>query len=434
MSGAMHVTEPLPGDKRARLVFGLDWRAYPVKGAGAERRRYADDFGATHYVEIKVNGEVLGGFATPDTTGMRGARLYSGAARIALHERIRSRPAALVLLQDEQLVHLVHVVRGAVRSDEALGLEDARNRQATIEAESRRMGLQLTVFGSGASIGDIDEPFHATELLAQKKVGRVSRLPVSIPALVPLALIAVALVVGVTYGPGLISPPPQEHVATWQEQYAAAVANAFRVAPPLASQLAPQLLALGGATDAIRTGWQFDHEDCGSRGNCTVTYLRAGGTFAGFDAGATAGMRPVSFMADGLHLTTKGVAIPKVEGVRPADARNWPSLEEMKLLLQTPAQRLSVKAFELDSYGYRVAIEGTPRPLLAVSPGEAHLGPVIRVGTWEIDGYRWQSPLLARLPPNMALESLTATLQTKAGKNGTAGIRFVAKGKYYVLG
>jgi hypothetical protein len=47
-------------------VFGLDWRAYPVKGARAELRRYADDFGATHYVEITVAGEKIGGFATPD--------------------------------------------------------------------------------------------------------------------------------------------------------------------------------------------------------------------------------------------------------------------------------------------------------------------------------------------------------------------------------
>lgn len=210
--------------------------------------------------------------------------------------------------------------------------------------------------------------------------------------------------------------------------------NACLVARPLAAQLAPALLAAGGTTDVIRHGWQLDHENCGVRGNCTVTYLRAGGTFADFEESATPAMRPLGFNPDGQHLTAKGTAIPGTANVNPAAAKKWPTFDEMTNRLQTPAQRLSVKPFEIDSYGYKVQIDPTPRPILALPAGEPRHGAILQVGTWEIDGYRWQMPLLSQLPPNMALESLVATLQTKAGKDGAAGIRFVAKGKYYVLG
>ncbi len=128
------------------------------------------------------------------------------------------------------------------------------------------------------------------------------------------------------------------------------------------------------------------------------------------------------------------MAIPKVANVSLSNAKNWPSMETMTRMLQTPAQRLSVKPLELDSYGYKVIFDPAPKPVLALPAGEAHHGAILKVGTWEIDGYRWQMPLLAKLPPNMALASLIATVQTKAGKDGAAGIRFVAKGKYYVLG
>jgi len=75
------------------------------------------------------------------------------------------------------------------------------------------------------------------------------------------------------------------------------------------------------------------------------------------------------------------------------------------------------------------------QPLINTPPpaNERH-GPIIRAGTWEIDGYRWQAPLLARLPPDMALETLKVTLDTEAPEEmGKVGIKFVAKGKYYVV-
>ena len=98
--------ENIPGEKDARLVFGLEWRAYAIKGAAAERRRYAEEFDATHYVELKTKGETIGGFSAPDVTERKGLTLYSAAARVALLERVRSRPAVLVLIQNEQHVQI----------------------------------------------------------------------------------------------------------------------------------------------------------------------------------------------------------------------------------------------------------------------------------------------------------------------------------------
>jgi hypothetical protein len=54
---------------------------------------------------------------------------------------------------------------------------------------------------------------------------------------------------------------------------------------------------------------------------------------------------------------------------------------------------------------------------------------MIRQGNWTIEGFRWQAPLLGRLPASMTLESLTVELWLK----DQVGIHFTAKGKYYVL-
>ena len=67
---------------------------------------------------------------------------------------------------------------------------------------------------------------------------------------------------------------------------------------------------------------------------------------------------------------------------------------------------------------------------------------MIRVGKWKIKGYRWQVPLLAALPPNMALDSMDVELKLKddgpshkkdSDAGDQVGIHFIAKGKYYVL-
>ncbi|WP_229013630.1 hypothetical protein [Paraburkholderia gardini] len=427
----MHITEPLPTDKGARLVFGLDWRAYPVKGAKAERRRYADDFGATHYVEFKVGQESIGGFAAPDPTETRGAKLFSGAARIALHERIKSRPAALVLLQDEQRIHLVYVVRGAVRSDEVLSPETAHERRVEIEQECLRLNLALTTLGAGASIGDVDEAFPASALLADRKAGRISKLPVTIPTIVPVALIGIALIV---VGNKAIHafdppPPPPRHEPTYQEKYAAALKQTFSTPHPLASELGPLLLDQFGRNESVMDGWVFEYAECGATGSCADTYRRAGGTFAGFDHAAPESMRPLKFDADGLHLRTRGHAVPAVHLVTASDSKSWLSEQALIDTLQTPPQRLSVKPYELASHGYVVNLQPSKLLLLAPARPNATRAPLIRQGEWQIDGYRWQASLLARLPPNMSIDTFKVELKTR----GEVGVHFTAKGKYYVL-
>lgn len=426
----MFITEPLPTDRRARLAFGLNWSAYPVKGVRAERRRYADDYGATHYVEMKVAGEMLGGFAAPDAADLRRTRLYSGAARIALLERVKSRPAVLALLQNAQQIFLVHVVRGAVRHDEVLSPEAAKARRIEIEQQCLRQNLPLVTFGSGALVGDVDEALGAAELLKQKS-GRISKLPVSVPPLIPAAVIVIALAV---FGGKVIDivsppPPPPPPPPTWQEQYDAAVRAVFATRPPLASVLAPKLLDTFGDIESNTTGWQFDHADCPASGVCSVTYDRAGGSFAGFERSAPTAMRPITFGRDGRTLSARGPTVPKVPVVALARTKQWPGEQQLIEIVQTPPQRLSVKALDLDSHGYTVRLDPPQHVLSAPpGPGDRH-GRLVLQGNWEIDGFRWQAPLLAALPENMALDSITVSLLAQ----GAAGIHFVAKGKYYVL-
>jgi hypothetical protein len=426
---SLHITEPLPTDKRARLVFGLDWRAWPVKGGRSDRRRYADDLNATHYVEYKVGAELIGGFASPDLDDVRGAKLYSGAARIAMHERIKSMPAALVLLQDDQRIQLVFVVRGAVHTDEVLTIEEARDQRIKIEQQCLKTSVPLVTLGQGSDIGAVDESFRPSDLLAGKKVGRIAKVPVPVPTLIPLAFIVVAVVVVVTKGMGLIAPaPPPPHQPTWDERYAKAVAAQFAQSPEKASALAPALLELFRPEDSNRDGFRFDHGDCGTRGNCTITYDRNGGTYEAFNRDATPAMRPIVFDRDGRHLSVRGPAIPKAAPVLLREAKQWPSEQQFNEMLQTPPQRLSVKPDALDSHGYSVTI-GALGPLMPGPLPANHRGPVLLDGKWEIKGYLWQEPLLTRLPPNMALESLNVTFVPK-GEN--LGIQFDAKGKYYV--
>ncbi|MFL9876511.1 hypothetical protein [Paraburkholderia megapolitana] len=426
----MFITEPLPTDRRARLVFGLNWSAYPVKGVRAERRRYADDYGATHYVEMKVAGEMLGGFAAPDAADLRRTRLFSGAARIALLERVKSRPAVLALLQNAHQVFLVHVVRGAVRNDEVLSPEAAKARRIEIEQQCLRQNLPLVTFGSGALVGDVDEALGAGELLKQKS-GRISKLPVSVPPLIPVAVIVIALAVFGGKLFDIVSPPPPPPPAppSWQEQYDAAVRAVFASKPPVASILAPKLLDTFGDVETNVSGWQFDHADCAATGTCSVTYRRAGGSFDGFERTAPPTMRPLAFGRDGLSLTTRGPAVPKVPAIALARSKQWLNEQQLIETLQTPPQRLSVKALDLDSHGYTVRLDPPARVLSAPpAPGDRH-GRLVLQGNWEIDGFRWQAPLLAALPENMALDSITVSLLAQ----GAAGIHFAAKGKYYVL-
>lgn len=438
----MHITDPLPREKNTRLVFGLDWRAYPAKQARAERRRYADDFSATHYAEYKAGKESIGGFCAPVLIDMKGAKLFSGAARVAMHERVKSKPAVLVLIQDDQRVYAVFVVRGAVRSDEVLTVAQAFTRREEIEKECSRLNLKLVTLGTGGALGDVDESFGAAALLDQRKVGRVAKIPVSVPTLVPVVVFVGAVTLGAMKVFGAFdSADSTQHVPTAQELYAQAVQKAFAGAIPRVNELGPAILSTLGFEETVRKGWLFEEASCPARGTCSLTFRRYGGSFEDFARDAPASMHPLRFDADGLHASGRGPDVPKVSAVTTRDSKGWPNEQTFIEMVQTPPQKLSKKTFEIDSYGYQVKLD-LPRPLVTIAPGTPGQKPMhmIRVGTWEIRGYRWQAPLLARLPPNMGMDTISVKLKLKdqAKKNNSdadvqAGIQFIAKGKYYVL-
>ncbi|MCX5544670.1 hypothetical protein M3A49_35285 [Paraburkholderia sp. CNPSo 3076] len=431
----MHITEPLPGEKRSRLAFGLDWSAYPEKGAKESRTRYAGDFSATHYVEMKVGAELIGGFCAPDTGELRRVKLFSGAARVAMLERVRAKPAVLVLMQDGAQVHLVHVVRGAVRHDEVVTVAAAAKRRGEIAQQSAKLGLPLTVLASGDAITPGDEPFSPAELLQQKKAGRIARVPAGIPNSIVVLLALAIAGFGAKEMWGALNPPPIVNAApSWSQLYEKAMHQVFAGRMPLASQLAPDALALLDYIDTNRKGWQFEKADCPSTGFCSLTYQRAGGSFEDFARTAPASMQPVTFAPNGLHLYARGPALPRTATLGVTGMKAWPDEQRLIEMLQTPPQRMSVKPLDLKSFGYEVKLEPS-HPLLASPPpaGERHSA-LLREGRWEIDGYRWQAPLLTALPPNMTLESLNVKLDTAAPEElGKVGIHFVAKGKYYVV-
>ncbi|MDR5776873.1 MULTISPECIES: hypothetical protein [unclassified Caballeronia] len=422
--------ESIPGEKGAKLVFGLEWRAYSAKGASAERRRYAQDLGATHYTEIKAKDETIAGFCELDASQRKGGKLYSAAARIATLDRVRRRPAVLVLIQNDERVHLVLVLRGAVSVDEEVALNALADRREEIEDQCAKAGLTLATLGHGALLHALDESFELRELLVARKVGLIKKVPVAIPTAVPLLVILAAVFFG---GKQLIDvlnppPPPPAPPPTFMQEYQAAVMRTLGAPAPLANMLAPRLLASFGTQESNVAGWQFEKASCSIAGPCVVTYKRQGGTFKEFDTRAPETLRPIVFNPDGWHLTTRGPEVTVAERVALAQQKTWPNQQALIKALQTDPQKLSTKPDTLDSHGYVVDIKPAER-LIPRQPmaGEVQ-GPLVQRGTWQIDGYKWQSALLARLPDNMALDTLDVELK----EDGT-GVHFTAKGKYYVL-
>lgn len=154
---------------------------------------------------------------------------------------------------------------------------------------------------------------------------------------------------------------------------------------PRANPLAPSLASIG-ASEGNRSGWRFDHADCGINGNFTDTYSREGGNYTRFEHDALRLMRPVSFYLDGLHLRTRGVAVSKVTGVSAAEQKTRPSEQALIDLPQTPPQtppqKLSLQPYEFDSQGYVVSLQPSKPILLDQSgtgPRPAHQ---MRQGEW----------------------------------------------------
>ncbi|MFL9912011.1 hypothetical protein [Paraburkholderia sp. RL17-337-BIB-A] len=429
VSGMMHY-ETIPNEKKARLVFGLEWRAYATRGGAAERRRYAQEFDATHFAEIKGKEETVAGFCAPEAGERKGVKLYSAAARIAGLERVRSKPAVLVLIQDGKRVHVVLVMRGTVRTDETVALNALEARRVALEDECLKNRAELVTIGYGSDLADLDEPFAVSELLRGKSVGLVKKVPVKVPTAVPVIVIAGALIYGVSQAITYLYPPPPPPAPppTYMHDYQGAVARTFAGPLPLASAFAPALLDLFRSQETNVAGWQFQKASCGVAGACSITFKREGGTFRDFDTRASAGMRPVVFDAGGLLLQTRGPAVPHVQKVMLREARQWPTAQALIKQLQTDPQRLSTTPDQLSSHGYVVTLR-PPQRMLARQPMAGEVtGPIVQAGDWTIDGYMWQSRLLATLPDSMALD----TLELELKEDGT-GVHFTAKGKYYVL-
>ena len=302
----------------------------------------------------------------------------------------------------------------------------------------------MTTLGSGQAVGDVDESFGAAALLDDRKNGRIAKVPVNLPTVVPVLVIGAAIVFGgFELMDSMNPPPPTTKEPSFEDRYTALVRQTFAAKMPRANELAPAILASLGNSETVIAGWVFDKAACPSKGNCTITYKRYGGSFDDFSRAAPQALRPLHFEADGLHLSARGPAIPAVTAVSSSDARTWPSEQGLIALLQTPPQRLSTKPFELASYGYKVNLEPA-KLLLAMPPGTPGKRPahMISVGSWEISGYRWQSVLLSKLPSDMTLDSMTIELmldERGASRNQSnpaseqVGIHFIAKGKYYVL-
>jgi hypothetical protein len=431
----MHITDALPGEARSKLVFGMEWRAYQAKGKSHVRGQYAEDFSASHYVEMEAGEAANGGFCALDADDLKDAVLYSGAARVASLEHVKSKPAALVLIPDNERVYLVYVVKGAVHNDEVLKPAQVNERRAEIIEQAGKQGFVPVVMVSGGYAQEHDQEFDAADLLTLKKVGRIKRVPAGIPnAVVYVAFIGI---VGLAVKIGFGALAPQSITAqgpTWAQQYATAVRHTFSGAMPQARLLAPQTLILFDSRDSNTNGWQYNHADCKATGSCTLAYDRMGGTFEEFVRAAPPSMYPITFAQNGMALTANGPTVPKVASVSPAQQKDWPSEQQMIERLQTPAQRMSQKPTDLKDIGYSARI-GAARPILTgPQPANQRHVPVIREGEWEIDGYRWQSALLDDLPSNMTLDTLNIALDQHApAETGGVGIRFTAKGKYYVV-
>src|SRR5476649_1447655 len=173
----MHITDTLPGESRAKLVFGLDWRAYSAKGKRTVRSRYAEDFSASHYVEMEAGDAANGGFCALDADDLKDSVLYSGAARVAMLDRVKAMPAVLVLMPDSERVYLVYVVNGAVHNDEVLTPGQVSKRRADIMEQAGKQGLTpVVMISKGYGLAG-DSEFDPADLLTRKKVGRIRRVP-----------------------------------------------------------------------------------------------------------------------------------------------------------------------------------------------------------------------------------------------------------------
>jgi hypothetical protein len=435
----MFITEPIPGT-RDRLAFGLEWRAFATKGSSDERRRYSRDLFATHYTEYKDGSETVCGFGRPAKIKLR-TRLFSAAARIAMLDRVKSATAVLVLIEHEGRVFLVFVVRGAVRLDEVVSPEQAAIKRHEIETECERNEWQLTVLGRGPIAGDTVGKFALSELKSDAKIGQIKSLPMQIPAVFSIAIGAIAFVLVARSLVNWLSPPPPPppRAPSYLDQYNVALRKALSSHAYLASTVAPDVLRQVGAIDTNRKGFQFSSASCDALGVCRVTWKRQGGTFDDFTSAALPEWRPIIYGADGNTLSTSGPSARDTALVKIDPRQKWLTWEELKRTLLVPAQRLSKSPDRIDSYGYKVTLHDPTNLLGGPPPSKEANHKYVRIGTWQIDGFKWQMKLLEQLPSNMAIDSITIELRVgsvkgaQVGDLADRGVHFHAEGKFYVI-
>jgi len=424
----MYISEIIPGTKRDRLAFGLDWRGYATKAAKVERRRYARQLYSAYFTEYVEGEETVGGFCTlPTRYGFR-TRIYSAAVWLSALPQIRAVDAALVVVVNEGRAFVIFIARGSVRSDEVTTVEAAASKRIDIQDQCDRNRWTLKVFGNVRSMDGIDEYLDLSEFTVNRKIGLLRSVPLTVPRFVIYGGVAIAFLVVVRQVTQMLAPPPAppHHAPTYQDQYAIAVKKAFGGRPIVASTLTSDLLAQLGQFDTNKAGWQFRKAICNGLGECKIEWVREGGTFSDFDGAAPAAWRPIDFGADGTSLVTVG-PVAKKFAFRPVDKNQlWPTWNQFKKSLQQPAQRLSSDPERLVSFGYHVTLH-EPTDLLGrpPTPPLPKFHP-LKVGKWEIDGYKWQSHLIDLLPQNMILDKLVVDLSKD-------GAHFHAEGTFYVV-
>lgn len=449
-----YLSDPLPasvsrpsrlrlGKNDVRLVFGLSWRATAAsqsRRAKTERIGVARTQGATHTTERYIGTqrqEIQSGMGVFARRDVRGTRLYSGAAWLAVQPEIAAQAAALILIEGDASVLAVLIVHDVIRVDETVTFDTLVARRAELETMAAQTGVEPVVFIHGDYLVEqahpddmlLDMDAVLDEASARVPVGRLVPLPWQIPGAAKGLVVLGGLGLVLYHAVQFLNPPePAPELPPTPEQlYRQAEATLFERAYPQAAMQIPAMLRAFERVEVVRAGWRFQHAECVfgpaavKASACRITWQRTGGTFAEFEQTASQGDRPLTFAASGETLTSAGPVVPMMVRVDRSARANWPNEPQLIARLQTPAQALSTRAGALDSHGYRVSL-AEPQRLI---PQPVSLERQVMKGNWEIVGQSWQMPLIEALPPNLAVERVELDLKPE-------GLMFKAKGTYYV--
>ncbi|WP_322074720.1 type 4b pilus protein PilO2 [Burkholderia cepacia] len=444
----LYLSDPLPippsraarlTRARARLAFGLTWRTYAASDSKAERLRFARAHAATHFSVRQIAAqrkEVQVGFARFERKQTRKTELYAGAAWLAAYPEIAHEQAALILIEADDVALAVLLIRGVIRVDERVPLEQVDARRVELQTMAEQAGLSPVTFVNGERLIDrahaddrlLDIDAMVASVGRHRPVGRIDEMPWQIPGAVKGLAVLVVAGFGLYQAYGWINPPPPpaELPPTAEQLYQRAVDAIFQRPAPLASSQIPALLTAFEHVPVVRAGWKFKHAECtfsrdAATPACRITWARTGGTFDEFQRVSTEADLPLAFAANGETLTSAAPAVPAGAPVLRAQMASWPSWPALVEQLQSPAQALSTRPDALESHDYHVTL-GDPQRL-TVQP--VHLRRLLMSGKWSVTGQSWQLPLVAALPSNLTVEKVELDLSAD-------GLKFNAKGTYYV--